>query len=116
MLVKTIESVPAQPVEMDGAKDVTVRVIFGPADSAPTFAMRLFEMAPAGHTPFHSHPFEHQAIAMTGSMSLVNDQGETPFSPGQTVMISPDEKHQFRNASSDQPASMVCLVPIRFQK
>ena len=116
MLMKTIQAVPAKPVDMDGAKDVTMRVIFGPADNAPTFAMRLFEIGPVGHTPFHTHPFEHQAIVMTGSISLLTDQGETPLSPGQVVMVSPNEKHQFRNASSDQPASIICLVPIEFQK
>ena len=101
---------------MDGAEGVTVRVIFGPADDAPTFAMRLFELAPAGHTPFHAHPFEHEVIVMAGELRLVSENGQRPLAPGHTVMVHADEKHQFRNASDQQAARMMCLVPIEHQK
>ena len=43
MLVKKIKDVTATPVEMEGAENVKVRVLFGPEDGAPTFAMRVFE-------------------------------------------------------------------------
>ena len=115
IIVKKIEDVPAVPVEMEGAKDVTVRVLFGPKDSAPTFAMRLFEMAPGGHTPFHVHPFEHEVIVMGGEIAMVAEEGETAMTVGDVVIVPPDEKHQFRNMSTEQPAKMICLVPIEYQ-
>ena len=66
MLVKKIEDVPAAQVQMEGAKNVTVRVLFGPDDNAPTFAMRLVEIDADGHTPFHAHPFEHEVFVLKG--------------------------------------------------
>ena len=36
MIIKNMLQVPAQPVAMEGAKDVTVRVLVGPQDDAPT--------------------------------------------------------------------------------
>ena len=39
MQIKKIQDVPATEVEMEGAKGVKVRVLFGPKDGVPTFAM-----------------------------------------------------------------------------
>lgn len=116
MIIKKIGDVPLQDVNMEGAKDVKVRVVFGPADNAPTFAMRVFELAPGGHTPFHTHPFEHEAIALTGDIAAVTEQGEHPLENGDVLLVAPDEKHQFKNLSDTKPASFMCLVPIEYQK
>ena len=43
MLIKKPSDVAVEPVQMEDAKGVTVQVLLGPKDSAPTFAMRLFE-------------------------------------------------------------------------
>ncbi|MCK5175745.1 MAG: cupin domain-containing protein [Planctomycetes bacterium] len=116
MLIKRIDEVPAVPVEMDGAKDVSVRVLFGPDDAAPTFAMRVFDLDKSGHTPYHSHPFEHEVIVLGGEIIAVTETAETPLTAGDVVMMMPDETHQFRNASNTDKARMVCLVPIQYQK
>ena len=71
MLIKKIDEVKAKAVEMEGAKDVTVRVLFGPADGAPTFAMRVFEVAGGGHTPYHEHPFEHEVNVPVYNLSVL---------------------------------------------
>ena len=62
MLIKKIQDVPAEKVQMKGARDVKVRVLFGPRDGAPTFAMRIFELDRQGHTPLHDHPFEYKHL------------------------------------------------------
>lgn len=116
MLIKKIKDVPLQDVNMQGAKDVKVRVVFGPKDNAPTFAMRVFEMAPGGHTPFHMHPFEHEAIVLDGDIAAVTEQGEKPLDKGDMLLIPPDEKHQFKNRSDTKPASFMCLIPVEYQK
>ena len=115
MIVKTPNTVPAVPVEMEGAKDVTMRVLIGPADAAPTFAMRIFEMAPGGHTPFHDHPFEHEVMILNGEIAIVSPEGEIPVRPGDVALIAPNDKHQFKNRSNTDPASFMCLVPIAYQ-
>lgn len=116
MLIKNIESVFAAKVEMEGAQGASVRVIFGPADNAPTFAMRVFDLAPAGHTPFHTHNFEHEAVILEGDIALVTEQGEKPVKKGDMVLVMPNEKHQFKNRSTTTTARFMCLVPIAYQK
>lgn len=116
MIIKNIDQVPLQDVNMEGAKDVKVRVVFGPADKAPTFAMRVFELAPSGHTPFHQHPFEHEAVLLDGDVAAVTETGEHPLKKGDTVLVPADEKHQFKNRSASQPARFMCLVPVQYQK
>ncbi len=116
MLIKKIDDVPLQDVTMEGAKDVKVRVVFGPADDAPTFAMRVFELAPGGHTPLHTHPFEHEAMVLDGDIAAVTEYGERPLDQGDVLLIAPDETHQFKNRSDSKPARFMCLVPIAYQK
>ena len=79
MIIKNIQDVAAQPVKMDGARDVTIRVLIGPQDNAPTFAMRLFELAPGGHTPFHDHNFEHEVIVLDGEIAVLTTYGPKPL-------------------------------------
>ncbi|HPD47118.1 MAG TPA: cupin domain-containing protein [Anaerohalosphaeraceae bacterium] len=116
MLIKTVDSIEPIPVCIEGAKDVSVRVIFGPADNAPTFAMRVFELAPGGHTPFHTHPFEHEAVVLSGRVGLVTPEGTKPLDVGDMLLVMPNEKHQFKNLSDEDSARFMCLVPIEHQK
>jgi quercetin dioxygenase-like cupin family protein len=116
MLIKKINDVPLQDVAMEGAKDVQVRVVFGPADDAPTFAMRVFELAPGGHTPLHTHPFEHEAMVLDGDIAAVTEHGERPLDQGDVLLIEPNETHQFKNRSNAKSARFMCLVPIAYQK
>ncbi|MBN1764685.1 MAG: cupin domain-containing protein [Sedimentisphaerales bacterium] len=116
MLIKKIDDVAAVPVEMEGAKDVKIRVLFGPKDGSPTFAMRIFELDKSGHTPFHRHPFEHQVMVLQGDIGLVSEDGQIPIKPGDVVMVMPGEKHQFRNLSDKGPAKIMCMIPVEYQK
>ena len=116
MIIKNIDQVPLQDVNMEVAKDVKVRVLFGPADNAPTFAMRVFEMAGGGHTPFHTHPFEHEAVLLDGDIAIVTEEGDRPLQKGDVILVPPDEKHQFKNLSETESARFMCLVPIAYQK
>lgn len=117
MLIKKIDDISADPVEADGARDVKVRVLFGAKDGAPTFALRQFDISPGGCTPYHTHPFEHEVVVLQGQLNLVTEQqDEIPISVGDTAMVLPGERHQFSNPSADQPAKMLCIVPIQYQK
>jgi quercetin dioxygenase-like cupin family protein len=116
MIIKKVSDVAVKPVQMDGAKNVSVRVIFGPADHAPTFAMRIFEVAGGGHTPYHSHPFEHEVMILSGNVAIATEKGSQPLAPGDMILVSPNERHQFKNLSDTQKASFLCLVPIAYQK
>ncbi|MFC1766380.1 cupin domain-containing protein [Planctomycetota bacterium] len=115
MIIKNPLEVPAVDVEMEGAQDVKVRVVLGPADDAPTFAMRIFELAPSGHTPYHAHPFEHEVVMLSGDIDIVTPAGDRPMQVGDVALIAPGDTHQFKNRSTEAPASFMCLVPIAYQ-
>ena len=48
MRVRSSESVPAESVEMEGARGVQMRILIGQAEGAPNFIMRQFEVEPGG--------------------------------------------------------------------
>ena len=103
------------PVTMEGASGVKVQVVLGPDDNAPTMAMRIFELAPNGHTPYHDHPFEHEIIILEGAVAVVTPKGDIPVSPGDTLLVMPGETHQFKNCSETDCAKFICFVPIAYQ-
>ncbi|MCF7973608.1 MAG: cupin domain-containing protein [Phycisphaerae bacterium] len=115
MIIKSQDQVSQVPVDMEGAVDVKVQVMLGPSDHAPTMAMRIFELAPSGHTPFHTHAFEHEVMILTGSIAVVTPEGDIPVKPGDVVLVMANEPHQFKNVSDTQNARFMCLVPIAYQ-
>jgi quercetin dioxygenase-like cupin family protein len=103
-------NVEARPVDMEDAEGVQKRVIHGPAHGTPHVAMRVFTLAPGGHTPYHEHPFEHQNVVLEGTGVIRTPEGDHPVRAGSTALILPGEVHSFRN-TGDGPFSFVCLVP-----
>src|SRR5690606_28769183 len=110
MKVQRAEAVPAQPVEMEGAKGCTVRQLLSQADGTPTFAMRQFEVAPGGHTPRHSHDYEHEVFVLEGAGTVLEGNQQYPLTAGDVVFVRPNEIHQFRN-TGDRPMKFLCLIP-----
>lgn len=110
MKIRHLAEVPQQPVEMEGAEGCQVRWLLGPADGAPGFAMRQFEVAVGGYTPKHHHPYEHEVYVLEGEGVVLEDDRERQIRSGDVVLVTPDEVHQFRN-TGDQPLKFLCLVP-----
>jgi quercetin dioxygenase-like cupin family protein len=110
MKVQHYQRVPSQAVEMEGASGCTVRWLVGQSDGAPNFAMRQFEVAEGGHTPKHSHPYEHEVFVLEGSGVVLEGDQEHPLNAGDVVFVKPDEVHQFRNTGT-QTLKFLCLVP-----
>jgi quercetin dioxygenase-like cupin family protein len=77
-IAKSIDVV-TKPVDMAGAKDVDIRVLISTDDGAENFAMRMFEVQPGGHTPWHTHPNEHEVFIVEGHGVLVYAGKEHPF-------------------------------------
>ena len=110
METKAAESVPANPVSEPGAAGVTVRVLIGPNQNAPNFNMRLFEVDPDGHTPLHTHAWEHEVYVLAGQGIIRTGGGDRKISPGDCVYVLPEEEHQFVNDASG-PLKFLCVVP-----
>lgn len=94
----------------DKMKGVTARVVIGKDDGAKNFCMRVFEIAPGGYTPAHSHEWEHEIFVHSGNGEiLINNQWEAI--QGGTVIFMPEgEEHQIRNSGKDLLV-FVCLIP-----
>ena len=117
MKIANLDSVSRQPVEMEGATGgVCKQVPVSGGDGSPLMALRVFTIEPGGHTPYHRHSYEHINYIISGSGRLVDGEGGSrPLVTGDFALVLPDEQHQYRNPSTDQPLVMICLVPREFE-
>ena len=113
MLKRRAEDMPGQAVEMDGVKDVTMRIMVGRADGAPNFSLRHFTVQPGGHTPRHEHNYEHQNYVIAGRGRVEYDGEYHEVGPGDVLFIDANRRHQFVNLG-DEPLEFLCLVPLEF--
>jgi quercetin dioxygenase-like cupin family protein len=109
VVVKHYTSVESSEVE-EGAEGVSIRWVINRDDGAENFAMRHFEVSPGGHTPHHTHAWEHEVFILQGEGAVVAEDGEHPLSAGTVVFVPGGEEHHFENRG-DETLSMLCLVP-----
>ena len=88
------QDVEAKDAEEDSSK-LQVRWLITKEIGAENFAMRLFEMKVGGHSPFHSHPWEHEVFILEGEGLAVGEGEERKFRAGDAIFIPSNEKHQF---------------------
>jgi quercetin dioxygenase-like cupin family protein len=105
------ERVP-QPVGVEGAEGVRAVGLINKGDGAPTAAMRLFEIQPGGHTPWHAHDWEHVIYGVEGRGALKSENGDAEFGPGDSLLVSPNEQHNFVNTGTT-PLKFICVVPLK---
>jgi len=110
MKVDRAAEVNSQSVMMDGANGCSVRWLINDTDGAPNFAMRQFAVEPEGHTPKHSHPYEHEVYVLSGSGIVLEGDEEHPIAAGDFIYVGPDEIHQFCNTGT-APLTFLCMVP-----
>jgi quercetin dioxygenase-like cupin family protein len=110
--VKATHYAQITPKLFDGgqAKAVAGRVAIGKADGADNFCMRVFEIGAGGHTPKHSHPWEHEMFYHSGQGEVLCDGKWNAVGPGSVVFVPPGAEHQVRNTGSNALV-FVCLVP-----
>jgi len=96
---------------MDGAKGVRMQIMVGRDDAAPNFAMRHFVVAPGGHTPHHSHPYEHEVYIVEGELEAECSGESQVVRAGDVLLVPSEAVHQFRNCSAAD-ARLLCLVPV----
>ena len=102
--------VEAADVVMEGAEGVTVRWLISRGDGAPNFAMRLFEVAPGGHSPLHVHDWEHEVYILEGIGTLEFEGEKNPFEEGYFIFVPPGREHRFVNTGAGT-LRFLCLVP-----
>ena len=111
MKVEKSANVIRKPVNVDGAQGVAIRVLVSKEDGAPTFAMRMFEVQPGGHTPMHRHPHEHEVFVLQGTGIVVHEGKDYAIAPEDVVFVPGGKKHCFKN-TGNSTLRFLCLVPL----
>ncbi|RME26528.1 MAG: cupin domain-containing protein [Deltaproteobacteria bacterium] len=106
-------TIEAQRVDDPAAGGASIRwLIDSEHDGAPNFAMRMIELAPGGHSPLHTHPFEHQNFVVEGRGEVRLGDRSHPIGPGDVVWVPPGLLHQYRN-TGDGVLRFLCTIPIK---
>ena len=103
--------VPAE-IFGDEAPGVTIRwIIDEKRDGAPNYALRVIEVAPGGHTPNHSHSFEHENFVIEGK-GRVQISGEWyNVGQGDVIFVPPGVQHTYVNAGEGL-FKFLCGIPV----
>ena len=116
MKITSLDKVEKTNMGMAGAKDILKQVPISKSDGSPTFSFRVFTIMPDGHTPYHTHPFEHLNYIIEGEGALVTESGEElSVKKGDFALVLPREKHQYKNRSIQNSMVMICAVPKEYE-
>jgi len=95
-----------------GSRKLNVRWLITREIGAKNFAMRLFEMEAGGHSPLHSHNWEHEIFILEGEGRVVGGKEEKMFKAGDAIFVPPNERHQLKN-NSKKTCKFLCLIPYK---
>lgn len=109
-LIRNLADAPLKSVEMNGVQGVRMAVMVGREDGAPNFALRQFQVEPGGHSPRHSHDYEHEVFIVDGGGTVLLNGKEQSIRAGDVVYVPADHEHQFRAANGG--LKFLCLVPV----
>jgi quercetin dioxygenase-like cupin family protein len=111
LIKRSIQSIDGKKIEGDGIRGVTMRLLVGKDDGAPTFAMRHFTLESEGCTPLHQHDWEHEVLVLAGKGALECGGELTSISSGDSIYVPANDLHQFRNTGT-VPLEFICIVPV----
>ena len=97
--------------DLEGAEKVEKEVLLGSDEGVENFAMRRFTLDKGGHTPYHSHDWEHEVYVLKGEGKIKTKDGDKKLSRDDAVYVPSGEKHQF--VSGNEGMTFLCLVPKR---
>ncbi len=102
--------VESLPVNMEGASETRIQWLIHEPDGAENFYMRRFTINPGGHSPRHSHPYEHEIYILSGTGNALVDGKWYEISRDFVIFVPPDVEHQIKNTGAE-PLVFLCLVP-----
>jgi len=114
--ITNLEKVVKTKMDIKGAKDTYKQIPISTKDGTPAYSFRVFTIKPDGHTPYHTHEFEHMNYVIDGEGVVIRDDGtEHQVAKGDFVLIMPGEKHQYRNRSKEKDFVIICAVPKEYE-
>lgn len=110
MFIKKIADVPKIKIDDNATKNVTRQIPIGIEDGSDKIIMRVFTVKPGGHSPLHTHDFEHLVKVEKGRAIAVDKDGEHEIKEGDYVFVKPNEIHQFKN-TFEEDFQFICVIP-----
>jgi quercetin dioxygenase-like cupin family protein len=115
MIVKKYHEVEKVEVTEDDAQSVSIRWLIGKDSPAPNFYLRHFEIEPGGHTPYHTHPWEHEVYVLEGNAQINTKNESISLEAGSFALVMPGEEHQFEN-TGNTTFKFLCAIPAADKK
>ena len=110
MIVDNISNLPVLDVNSNEALYTSMKVLVSPKEGWDGYVMRVVEVGEGGHTPKHSHPWQHINYMIEGEGELMIDGKINKVSSGSFAFVPPGALHQFRNAGKGI-FKFICIVP-----
>lgn len=111
MKINNNEELFASEVQMEGAKDVKMKILIGLNEGSENIILRHFFIAHGGNTPFHQHNYEHVVKIERNKGIVVDENGnEFEIKKGQSLFVKANEKHQFKNPFKED-FEFLCIIP-----
>ena len=108
-LIRNLTDAAPKPGDMPGVQGVRMAVMCGREHGAPNFSLRQFVVDAGGHSPRHSHDYEHEVFVVQGGGTVLLDGQERPIRAGDVVFVPADHEHQFKAGTGGM--TFLCLVP-----
>ena len=87
--------------------DGPARQILGSEHGAINYTLSFRSLDPNSTAPQHSHPGEHVAFMIEGTVSLVVDGSEYNVKEGDLALVPPNAEHEWKSNSSRRAAWLV---------
>lgn len=112
MYLGQLKDIEKRELSGEGIKNVLKQVPIGTKEGWRENALRVFTIGPGGHTPHHSHDWEHVNYVISGQGTLEMENKKHDLSAGSFAFVPPNQKHQYANHGKDDFV-MICIVPAR---
>lgn len=99
----------------DEAPGVAIRWVIDKKHGAENYALRVIEVEAGGHTPHHTHWFEHENFIIEGEGEVQIGDSVHTIGPGDVIFVPGDVKHQYRN-TGQSPLKFLCGIPMEWIK
>lgn len=110
MIVGHLQQLEVMKVNHPEASEAAVQVPISQKEGWEGHVMRVFHVAPGGHTPRHQHPWPHINFVLQGQATLHLNGEDHPISAGSYAFVPAGALHQFRNTGAES-LSFICIVP-----
>ncbi|MBN2409768.1 MAG: cupin domain-containing protein [Candidatus Aminicenantes bacterium] len=110
MPVRKYADIEEVRLTMDDAVGVSKKVPIGKEEGWEAYTLRVFTIAPGGHTPKHQHDWEHINYVISGKGRLTLSGTDHEIAEKDFAFVPPNTEHQFRNPY-DQDFEFICIVP-----